>query len=71
MWWGYGCVSARFITPPYQQNEVRRKGVNDDILSKIFTTSEIKESRPKGNVQRLFPKWKNPPKEKLTTKTKF
>ena len=47
------------------------KGVNDDILSKIFTTSEIKESRPNGNVQRHFPKRKNPPKEKLTTKTQF
>lgn len=44
---------------------------DNDILSKIFTTSEIKETRQKGNIQRPFPKWEKPPKEKLTTKTQF
>ena len=63
--------AARFIAPPYSIKQGQMERWDNDILSKIFTTSEIKESRPKGNVQRLFPKWKNPPKEKLTTKTQF
>lgn len=41
--------AARFITPPYSIKQGQMERWNNDILSKIFTTSEIKESRQKGS----------------------
>lgn len=41
--------AARFIAPPYSIKQGQMERYDNDILSKIFTTSEIKESRQKGS----------------------
>lgn len=41
--------AARFIAPPYSIKQGQMGRYDNDILSKIFTTSEVKESRQKGS----------------------